>query len=685
MVPIVSRRNSHWLVVLTALLLLALVAPACRGTPAPVATATPPAAAAATSTTAPATATTVPPTPTTPPEPAVSPHQAPQFQEMVKAGGLPPLEQRLPANPRVIEPLDSIGQYGGTMRHPLLGSWSSRFYSFMGDENLLMWTPNWDGLLPNVAESYEVNEDSSEFTFHLREGMKWSDGEDFSADDIMFWYNDIMLNEELTPQKPSWLTVADEFAVVTAPDDHTVKFSFAAPYGLFLQWVATPSGSNMIEYPEHYVKQFHAKYNTETLDAMVADAGFSTWVELFQSKTGAQGAGSGWTNVDLPVIYAWVVTEPAGGDVTRAVSEPNPYYWKVDTEGNQLPYIQRIEWEFLSDPEVLLLRTLNGEVEFMNYYANSLKNKAVLYDNMEEGDYHFFDQIRDQACTTVIHLNWNTQNEALREVFQTKDFRIALSHAINRQEIIDTVFIGQGIPYQAAPKPTGQFYNETLATQYTEYDVDKANEILDSLYPEKDANGVRLGPDGNPIKFDLIVDATRMPDWIDVLELVDIYWDEVGIDMTIQGISGELLDERRQANDYDATAGWSDGGLATLLTPGQFLFPLGWGSTFAPAWGEWLQPGDFGGEPEEPPADVKRQKELYDQIKATADLDKQVELMSEIIDIAIDRFWTIGISLDTGQFGVVKNNYYNVPLAMPESWNYPDPFPTNTCTYWIEE
>jgi peptide/nickel transport system substrate-binding protein len=664
---------------LSAVAAAGFVVAACAKTEAPTATPEPKAAATA----VPATATPAPPTAT--PEPAISPHQAPKFQEMEKAGQLPPLEQRLPKNPRVIKPLESIGAYGGLMRHPLLGSWSSRFYSFMGDENLLVWTPNWDGLLPNVAESYDVNADSSQYTFHLREGMKWSDGEDFTADDIMFWYNDIMLNEELTPQKPSWLTVGGEFAVVEAPDTHTVKFSFAAPYGLFLQWVATPSGSNMIEYPEHYVKQFHPKYNTDTLDAMVSEAGFATWVELFQAKTGAQGAGAAWTNVDLPVIYAWIVTEPAGGNVTRAVSEPNPYYWKVDTEGNQLPYIGRIEWEFLSDPEVLLLRTLNGEVEFMNYYANSLKNKAVLYENMEKGDYHFFDQIRDQACTTVIHLNWNTTNAPLREAFQTKDFRIALSHAINRQEIIDTVFVGQGIPYQAAPKPTSQFYNETLATQYTEYDVAKANQLLDALYPEKDANGVRLGPDGKSIKFDLIVDATRMPDWIDVLEMVKIYWQPVGIDMEIQGISGELLDERRKANDYDATAGWSDGGLATLLTPGQFLFPLGWGSTFAPAWGEWLQPGDFGGVPEEPPDDVKKQKDLYDQIKATADPEKQVELMNQIIDIAIDRFWTIGISLDTGQFGVVKNNYYNVPLAMPESWNYPDPFPTNTCTYWIKE
>jgi peptide/nickel transport system substrate-binding protein len=206
------------------------------------------------------------------------------------------------------------------------------------------------------------------------------------------------------------------------------------------------------------------------------------------------------------VIYAWRMTEPAGGNVTRAVSERNPYYWKVDTEGNQLPYIDRIEWEFLGDPEVLLLRTLNGEVEFMNYYANALQNKAVFFDNMEEGDYHFFDQVRDTANTLMLNLNMNTENEVLREVFQNKDFRVALSHAINRQEIIDTVFVGQGIPYQGAPKPTSEYYNEELATQYTEYDVELANQMLDEIYPEKDGNGVRWVRTANP--FALICSLT---------------------------------------------------------------------------------------------------------------------------------------------------------------------------------
>jgi peptide/nickel transport system substrate-binding protein len=172
---------------------------------------------------------------------------------------------------------------------------------------------------------------------------------------------------------------------------------------------------------------------------------------------------------------------------------------------------------------------------------------------------------------------------------------------------------------------------------------------------------------------------------VNVLELVDLYWDEVGIDMNIAAISGELLTERREANDYDATANFSDGGLATILNPGPFLMPASGGSTFAPTWGAWYEQGTFGAEPQEPPAIVKQQHDLYDQVKATADPDLQRELMNELIDIAIDQFYAIGISLDMGQYGVVKNNYHNVPDAMPESWNYPDPFPTNTSTYWIEQ
>ncbi|MEZ4834954.1 MAG: hypothetical protein R2873_23700 [Caldilineaceae bacterium] len=166
---------------------------------------------------------------------------------------------------------------------------------------------------------------------------------------------------------------------------------------------------------------------------------------------------------------------------------------------------------------------------------------------------------------------------------------------------------------------------------------------------------------------------------------MEIYWAEVGVDLNIASITGELLTERREANDFDATADFSDGGLATILNVGPFLMPAGIGSFFAPAWGAWYDLGAATIEPQEPPDDVKRQQELYDMVKATADPDLQREYMNEIIDIAIDRFYTIGIGIETPAYGVVSNKMHNVPDAMPESWNYPDPFPTNPSTYWLEQ
>lgn len=616
-----------------------------------------------------------------------SSHEAPMLAELVAAGELPPLEERLPQNPMVIEPVETIGQYGGTWRHPVVGSFAARLYSMMGNENLVIWTPDWSGIVPNVAESYEASEDASEFTFHLREGMKWSDGHPFTADDIMFWYEDVFLNDELSPSKPSWLVINDEPVVVEKIDDFTVRFKFSGPYGLFLQQLATPSGTAITTYPRHYMEQFHIKYNPEGIEQLMAEAGVDTWIDLFQSKVDPTGSGATWMNKDLPVLYAWRPVTSQQEATTRIITERNPYFWKVDTAGNQLPYVDRIVWEFVQDPEVLLLRTLNGEVEFMNYYANTLTNKAVLFDNMEAGDYSFFDQISDSSNTVVITLNMNHSDPVKREIFQNKDFRIGLSHAINRQEIIDVVYVGQGEPYQGAPRPESNFYHERLARQYTEYDVDLANEYLDRAgYSQRNEEGIRLGPDGQPISFGVSVDDTRFPDWVDVLELVKKYWAAVGIDMQVQAMDGTLLQARRDANDFDATANFSDGGLAVMLSP-KLYFPDGGGATYALAWASWYNPGTAGGaiEPEEPPEPVKRQMALYDQLKATADEQKQIELMNELLDIAADQFYVIGISLQPRKYGVVKNNFRNVPKEMPEAWLYPDPFPTHPYQYFIAQ
>jgi peptide/nickel transport system substrate-binding protein len=610
---------------------------------------------------------------------------------MVQAGDLPPVEERLPANPLVVEPFESLGQYGGTWRSALRGgqdnAWLTRI---LGYDFLVRWDPNWEEVIPNLAESFESNADATEYTFTLREGTKWSDGEPFTADDIVFWYEAVIANEDYVATHPvgSWLMGGDEPVVVEKVDDYTVKFLFAEPNGLFLQRLATPSGAEPTRYPEHYCSQFHGAY-TEDLDELIAENEATDWVNLFELKCGGiPGAPyeALWYNADLPTLYAWDITTPYGGNSTQVVAERNPYYWKVDTEGRQLPYIDRLVAEIGDDVQVLVLKAMNGEIDMQDRHIASLDNKAVFADNMETGDYHFFDTIPSSMNTNAIAFNLTHKDPVKREIFQNQDFRIALSHAINRQEIIDVVYVGQGEPYQLAPRPTSPFYNERLAKQYTEYDPDLANEMLDAIYPDKNADGIRLGPDGNPIAFNVEVDATQL-DRVNVLELVKGYWEAVGIQANIVSEDRSLLYTRKNGNEHDVAVWGGDGGLDVILEP-RWYFPFSDESWFAEAWVTWYNnPSGEGAlaAPEEPPAEAMRQMELYDQIKASGDPAEQAELMNEILEIAADQFYAIGISLNPPGYGIVKNNFHNVPSPHANAWLYPQPGPVNPPQFWIEQ
>ena len=470
-------------------------------------------------------------------------HEAPALAAMVADGTLPPLEERLPVNPMVVEPEESIGQYGGTWHAGLRGgsdnAWLFRTIAY---EPLVRWTRDWTGIQPNVAESWEVNEDATEFTFKLREGMKWSDGEPFTADDIVFWYEDVLMNEELTPTPNDWFLAGGEPGVVEKIDDYTVKFSFAAPYGAFLLKLASADMIEITSTPRHYMEQFHADYNPEAA-AQAEEAGFDSWVSYFENIN--EGGCCGYYNdADLPVLWPWDLTVGYGENTTQITAERNPYYWKVDTEGNQLPYIDSVVYDVGNDVEVLVLKAMNGEIDYQDRHINAFNNKAVFVDNMEQGGYVLTNQVPADSNVMEISLNLVHPDPVKQEIFTNKDFRIGLSHAINRQEIIDLIFVGQGEPWQAAPLPESPYYNERLGTQYLEYDVDLANEYLDKAgYTERDADGFRLGPDGNRISF-LIDVPTVNVQMIDILELVEGYWAEVGVEMKANVIDRALGQQR---------------------------------------------------------------------------------------------------------------------------------------------
>ncbi len=490
------------------------------------------------------------------------------------------------------------------------------------------------------------------------------------------------MNEDLTPAVSEAFSIGGEPVVVEKIDDYTVKFKFPSSHGLFLKLITQTNIERSTQYPDDYMQQFHADFN-EDVAALAEAEGYATWTELFLAKAEHH------QNAELPVLRPWVM-QTSLGDATnnRVVSVRNPYYWKVDEEGNQLPYIDRYIVELTNDTEVLVLKALNGELDFQERFISAPTNKAVLFDNKDQGQFDFYELTPTTVNEMIIQLNMTHPDPVKREIYSNKDFRIGLSHAIDRQQIIDVVHVGQGEAWQAAPRPESRFHHEQLAKQYTEYDVDLANEYLDKTgWTERDSDGYRLGPDGERITIIMEIDQARTT-YVDALTLIEPMWDEVGVEMILKTMERSLWEERiRSTNlDFDASAHRFGGGSgdSVILDPRYYL-PMNNGSSiYGKAWSYWYN-GVNPDLAEEPPAEIKRAFELYDQIKATSDDDEQLALMTEILDIAADQFYSIGTVLEPNAFGVVTNRMRNTPDTLPNSWIYPSPGPYNPEQFWVEE
>jgi peptide/nickel transport system substrate-binding protein len=595
------------------------------------------------------------------------------------------LDQRLPENPQVVAGVDGIGKYGGTWRMGMTaGTDDVSFYRIVGYESLVRWNPEWTDIVPDAAEKWDASADAKEYTFYLRKGMKWSDGQPFTADDILFWWEDVELNTELTAAPPSWMVAGDEPGKVIKVDDYTIKFTFAQPNGLFLSKLAGPDSRAILACPKHFAQQYHAKYQDKAkLEQMMKDGGYTTWRDMFIAQvTQSDGGGYGQYSVaGRPTMYAWMVEQPISGSATQVVFVRNPYYWKVDPEGQQYPYVDRLVYTIFQDTAAMLLKATNGEIDFQMRHFNSLANKAVLYDNMTKGNYKFFDLVAANSNTIVYHLNLTHKNPTLRAIFQNKDFRIGLSYAINRQEIIDTVYMGQGEPAQPAPVPGNPLYNEQLAKQYTEYDVAKANEYLDKVLPKKDANGMRLLPDGKPFSF-VIEISNSFKEQVDAGNMVAKYWQAVGVNAQAKPEDRSLMYQRKNMNDLDAMTWGGEAGMGTILDPRNF-FPYSNEAAWGVAWANWYN-GGRDANAEEPPAEIKKMMDLYDQAKATASVEGQNKIMAELLQLAADYFPCIGISTAPMSYGIVKNTMGNAPKKLVNSWPYPTPAPANMFTLFFK-
>jgi peptide/nickel transport system substrate-binding protein len=610
--------------------------------------------------------------------------EAPVLAERAAAGELPPVEERLPEHPLVVEPYEQIGIYGGAMNDLYGGTRLAEFREY-GYEGLVRWNVDGTEVIPNIAESWEVNDDATEYTFFLRAGMKWSDGEPFTADDIQFWWDNIETNTEISPSGPhSYFVVAGEPATVTTIDDTTIKFSWSTPNGLFLQNLSASYGVRATQFARHYHEQFLPEFNPDGVAQMMEEAGQTEFGPWWKATVGTYGDVAEYNNPARPFLQPWIPVAPYVGEQRFSLMR-NPYYFKVDPACNQLPYIDERVFTLVTDPEVGLLNTMEGRDFFSARELSQPNNRAVYFDNQETGNYRFVEAIESDFNTMQLHLNYNDTDPVQAEIFQNLDFRIGLSQAMDRQTVIDTVYLGQGIPFQQSPRPESPFYNERLATEYTEYDVDVANEHLDAVLPERDAEGFRLRPDGQRFTLNVVVNSDFRPDWVDVMQIIERNWEEVGLDVNVEVVTNDIWSVRSTDASVDAYvwAGENGLGLLPLVSAGGFT-PEG-----AKGWREWealqLNPDAevvYGAV--EPPAPLQRQYELLNDLRSAVSAEDQAAIMNEILEISADEFYTIGLSLPAGGYRVINNTLRNVPDPVRGGWLYPGPAPANFETFYID-
>jgi peptide/nickel transport system substrate-binding protein len=587
--------------------------------------------------------------------------EAPALAAEVRAGRLPPLAERLPKNPVVIAPTERIGTYGGTWRSALRGTgddtWVRRT---AGYDSLVRWDLKGAKVVPNLAESFTVSPDSTTFTFKLRDGVRWSDGAPFTSEDLVFWYEDVLKNRDVVGRVPGFLRTAQGDCVLSAEGPLTLIIKCPGPNGLLMDQIAGVVGEQLINWPKHYLRRFHAKYADKAeLDRLVAEARVQRWGELFLRRAYQ------WGNVEKPTLFAWKVVQPYAGQ--RMALERNPYYWKIDTAGNQLPYLDRITYDIAQDNEVLLLKGLNGEFDFHARHFTTIANKSLISQNQQRGNYEIVTLETTDINYMGISFNPTHGDRALREIVGQKEFRIALSHAINRQEIIDLVFLGAGEPWQISPRHDGPYHHPRLAKQFTEFDPAKANTILDGLgYSRRGADGVRLDKAGNPIRLRISVRNDR-PEMTESLQLVQKHWQAVGIGVELDVVERSLFRTRNRGNQVAIAADDVEGGKSDFLLDASAFVPESDETYLGIQWFNWLT-GARGDNAQEPPDDVKRAYSAFLRARATVDESARATAIKEMLEIAADRFEVIGIAMPSDEYAIVSKRMRNVPRRQVDSF-----------------
>lgn len=586
----------------------------------------------------------------------------PMLAELVKAGKLPPIDQRLPEEPLVVQPFDEIGSYGGTFRdgERATARWGPGFSSnehvLNYFRNLLNQTADNKGFEPGVAKDWKISDDQKTYTLTLRKGLKFSDGKPFTSKDVLFWYEDILLNKEITPSVDQAFRQGNEVMKIEAPDDYTLVFKHAAPYPSFILLLAQRytawGGHDRPLVPAHYLKPFHIKYNSRANDDAKAEK-YESWVARFTDKLNAD------INKDLPSLRPFI---PVSDSPTTAKEERNPYYWVVDTEGNQLPYIDYHENEHLTGNDAFTAKAVTGVYDF-GALAMSIMQYQAYKAGEKNGNYTTQIWQRPTGSEVYYAFNLTCKDLVQRKIFQDVRFRRACSLAINREEINQLIYFGQATPRQMTVVPYCRWFKPEYEKAWADFDVTKADALLDEMGLKWDSGKKwRLRPDGNKLSFNLDQPLGSVPA-TEITELVSSHWQKIGVELTQKKIAQPLLQQRLPANEQDITL-WIGLRATDIMFPVDAWWIIGNGlsgmdNTVAVLWNQWLD--SQGKQGEEPPDWWKEHYNNYKKFQQTLDDG----LAEKVLKFQAENVICIGTVGMGPQPMIVRNNLRNVAGPKP--------------------
>lgn len=585
--------------------------------------------------------------------------QAPMLQAEVDAGTLPPLAERLPNPPRVVA-AESIGTYGGDLRIAMARSRDTRLMTVYGYARLVAYDREYN-LIPDILESFE-SENDKVFTLTLREGHKWSDGQPFTTEDFRYWWEDVANNPELAPLGPPvLLKVGDEVAKVEIIDARTVRFSWSKPNPFFLPALAGPRPPFIFR-PAHYLKPFHEKYaDPEELAERIKKRRMRGWAALHNSQDNLYDLD----NPALPTLQPWqnTIRPPA----QQFVFVRNPYFHRVDAAGKQLPYIDRVLMN-ISDGKLIPAKAAAGEVDLQ---ARNLFMSHFTFLKQAEAKENFKIKLWEtaQGARIAIFPNMHVADPVWRDLFRNKDFRHALSLAIDREEINEVIYFGLAEPSNNTVLERSPLFREEYQNKWARLDLDEANALLDGLgLTERDSDGVRLLPDGR--RMEIVVEtAGEETEQTDVLELIHDTWLEIGVKIFTRPSQREVFRNRIFSGETQMGiwSGVNNGIVTASMSPFEFV-PTQQVQYQWPKWGQFYETGGQAGEP----IDMPEAQELFNLFKlwqTTEQTEKRREIWHRILEINAEETYSIGIVCCTRQPVVVADNLKNVPAEAIYAWD----------------